>query len=61
MKKILGLLLMMGLMVVGFGGCGGDGDSPTRPSEEVAIGPQGQTLEVSEQEKKSIRTKRDSK
>ena len=35
MKKILGLLMVMGLMV-SFGGCGGDKDSPTGPSEEVA-------------------------
>ena len=31
MKKILGLLLMLGLMV-SFGGCGGDKDSPTGDS-----------------------------
>ena len=40
MKKILGLLLMLGLMV-SFVGCGGDKDSPTGPT-----GPQGQTLEI---------------
>ena len=34
MKKILGLLMMLGLMV-SFGGCGGDSDSPTGPSEEI--------------------------
>ena len=45
MKKILGLLMMMGLMV-GFGGCGGDSDSPTGPSDEITKGPDGQTLEV---------------
>ena len=49
MKKILGLLMVMGLMV-SFGGCGGDKDSPTGPSEEVAKGPQGQTLEVKTEE-----------
>ena len=40
MKRMIGFLMMVGLMVsvVGFGGCGGDSDSPT--------GPQGQTLEV---------------
>ena len=47
MKKIMGLLLIMGLMV-SFGGCGKD--SPTGASEEITEGPQGQTLEVSEQE-----------
>ena len=33
MKRMIGLLMMMGLVVgvVGFGGCGGD--SPTGPSE----------------------------
>ena len=45
MKKILGLLLMLGMMV-SFGGCGGDKDSPTGPSEEITYGPQGQALEV---------------
>ena len=35
MKKVLGLLIMLGLLV-SFGGCGGDKDSPTGPSEEVA-------------------------
>ena len=45
MKKMIGLLLIMGLMV-SFGGCGGDKDSPTGPSEEITKGPQGQTLEV---------------
>ena len=34
MKKILGLLMVMGLMV-SVGGCGGDKDSPTGPSEEI--------------------------
>ena len=48
MKKILGLLMVVGLLV-SFGGCG-DKDSPTGPSEEITEGPQGQTLEVSEQE-----------
>ena len=43
MKKILGLLLIMGLMV-SFGGCGGDKDSPTGPSEEITEGPQGQPI-----------------
>ena len=42
MKKIMGLLMVMGLMV-SFGGCGGDKDSPT--------GPQGQALEVDREEK----------
>ena len=45
MKKILGLLMVVGLMV-SFGGCGGDSDSPTGPSEEITKGPEGQTLEV---------------
>ena len=47
MKKIMGLLLMMGLMV-SFVGC--SKDTPTGPSEEVAKGPQGQTLEVATEE-----------
>ena len=57
MKKILGLLMMMGLMVSfgGFVGCGKD--SPTGASEEITEGPQGQTLEVSEQEIKIYTTK----
>ena len=41
MKSLLGLL-MTGLMVVGFVGCGGDSDSPTGPNEEITKGPQGQ-------------------
>ena len=56
MKKVLGLLIMLGLLV-SFGGCGGDKDSPTGPSEEITEGPQGQTLEVSEQEIKIYTTK----
>ena len=44
MKRIIGLLMVMGLMV-GVG-CGGDKDSPTGPSNEVTKGPDGQTLEV---------------
>ena len=42
MKKILGLLMVMGLMV-SVGDVSGE-DSPTGPSEKVAEGPQGQTL-----------------
>ena len=45
MKKVLGLLIMLGLLV-SFGGCGGDKDSPTGPSEEITEGPQGQTIEA---------------
>ena len=45
MKKILGLLMVVGLLV-SFVGCGGDKDSPTGPSEEITKGPQGQTIEV---------------
>jgi len=47
MKRMFGLVMMMGLVVsvVGFTGCGGDSDSPTGPSE-ITKGPQGQTLEV---------------
>ena len=44
MKRMIGLLMVMGLMV-GVG-CGGDSDSPTGPSNEVTKGPDGQTLEV---------------
>ena len=44
MKRIIGLLMVLGL-VVGVG-CGGDKDSPTGPSNEVTKGPDGQTLEV---------------
>jgi len=40
MKRIIGLLMVVGMMV-GVG-CGGDSDSPTGPTK----GPQGQTLEV---------------
>ena len=39
MKRMIGLLMVMGLMV-SFGGCGGDKDSPTGPTK----GPEGQTL-----------------
>ena len=59
MKRMIGLLMMVGLVVgvVGFGGCGGDKDSPTEPSvdsptgssqeiKEPTEGPQGQTLSV---------------
>ena len=49
MKKIMGLLMVLGLMV-SFGGCGKDSDSPTGPSEEGTEGPQGQTLEVKTEE-----------
>ena len=47
MKRMFGLVMMMGLVVsvVRFTGCGGDSDSPTGPSE-ITKGPQGQTLEV---------------
>jgi len=34
MKRMIGLLMMMGL-VVGVVGCGGDSDSSTGPSEEI--------------------------
>ena len=34
MKRMFGLLMMVGL-VIGVGGCGGDSDSPTGPSEEI--------------------------
>ena len=47
MKKIMGLLLIMGLMV-SFGGCGGDKDIPT--DSDSPMGYQGQTLEVYEGE-----------
>jgi len=47
MKKIMGLLLMLGLMV-SFGGCGKD--TPTGASEEITKGPEGQTLEVKTEE-----------
>ena len=40
MKRILGLLMVLGLMV-SFGGCGGDSDSPTGPSEEITEGLSG--------------------
>ena len=45
MKRMIGLLMMVGLMGA-FSGCGGDSDSPTGPSNEVTKGPDGQTLEV---------------
>ena len=41
MKKIMGLLMMMGLMV-SFVGCGKD--TPTGASEEITEGPQGQPI-----------------
>ena len=44
MKRIIGLLMVVVLMV-GVG-CGGDKDSPTGPSEEITKGPDGQTLEI---------------
>ena len=44
MRRMIGFLMMVGLMV-GVG-CGGDSDSPTGSSEEITKGPQGQTLEV---------------
>ena len=48
MKRMIGLLMVMGL-VVGVG-CGGDSDSPTGPSNEVTKGPDGQTLEIKTEE-----------
>ena len=48
MKRLLGLLMMVGLVVgvVGFVGCGGDKDSPTGPTK----GPEGHTLEIKTEE-----------
>lgn len=42
MKRMFGLLMMVGLVVGVLSGCGGDKDSPTGPTK----GPEGQTLEV---------------
>ena len=49
MKRMIGLLMVM-VLVVGFGGCGSDKDSSTGPSNEVTKGPDGQTLEIKTEE-----------
>ena len=49
MKRMFGLLMVVGLLV-GIIGCSGDKDSPTGPSEEITEGPQGQTIEVKTEE-----------
>jgi hypothetical protein len=42
MKRMFGILMMMGLVVGVLSGCGGDSDSPMGPT----AGPQGQELEI---------------